>query len=382
MKFGKYIIAILFFSLFNINSVLNAEDKNEEIKVEKNEDDGKTSLKLKLPQDLIKDKEQAIGSVKIDEDTTAKITISAKQNDEQEIKIETKKEEPKIEQPKPVENKKPITKSNNQKPVEYVIEKKVDLDELNNGSYVVIKDGDKNINIILKPDFTTCKNCKNGVKINNKTRVIKTTSSSKKQTKKVVNNQSNKNTKKVATKTTKKTTKNNIQSIKDIKDLQFASNQNKQKTDDFVEIESISKFGNEEHKSIRKIYENGEMSCVGDNCGVVINSKDNKKSNEKNNYGENVKIVEKETKVVEQPVYVVNRIINIDEDMNLTDEELNQIVIGKDGKATVVNSNNKNKKIVKKRNSSSSDRFKQQYDIIEANNMSYGEVAFVDDYND
>ena len=124
------------------------------------------------------------------------------------------------------------------------------------------------------------------------------------------------------------------------------------------------------------------MSCVEDNCGVVINSKDNKKSNEKNNYGENVKIVEKETKVVEQPVYVVNRIINIDEDMNLTDEELNQIVIGKDGKATVVNSNNKNKKIVKKRNSSSSDRFKQQYDIIEANNMSYGEVAFVDDYND
>lgn len=425
MNWKKYFIAFFFYIVF-YNSNLFADlpalslktDKDVVVKVEtkeytsteekkdNNTGDDKTSLKLTIPQELVKTNTQAIQHVKIDDDTTAKITISAKQKD-----VEKKTEEKKI-----------VEKKIDTETREIKVPHKIDINNLQQEKVIVIKDGDKNINIILQPEIVGCKDCQKNksnqsnqtIKKTNKTITYTYNVNADKETVKNTNNVKNKTTTKTQnskkqtknkkniqkqqTKTTKKTKNNNTDNKKPSK-----QEQEKVPNGDgiYEDIVPIDQWDKEEHKTIRKMYENNEISCVGQQCNNLITTKNKEKNNSNNGLknktttenlsktsyknvdGENVKIIEKETTIVEQPVYVVNRIINVDEDMNLTEEQINQIASDTGGSVAIVNGNGNNKsKKYSQRTANVDSKFRQQFDIINSNKMSYGEVAFVDDYND
>ena len=126
-------------------------------------------------------------------------------------------------------------------------------------------------------------------------------------------------------------------------------------------------------KTIRQIYE--ASNRIQDRSSFAHSGENN---------GDIKRSVSGEESVIKQetPVFIINRIISVDENMNLTEEAIEQIVYENDGSD------------VKRIRASNDDNFKSayvggsefsfinQYNIVEADNLKYGEVAFINDYND
>ena len=310
----------------------------------------KTSLKISFPNEGIQEKTQ---NIKIDEDTMAKITISAKTDDNIKNKNNNlEKNENKVEKQlkdKGIINNEITEKNQNdilsQTMTAPTIPSVQDTGQVINvtGTYepnktntFTIKDGAKTITINFNPQINT--SCNDTTKCSNNEMEKKTNESkNKSQTSSVKK-------KKVISKTM--TNKHKKQNGK-----KFHAN----------------------IKSLRKIYQSSELSCVDKECeGIVANAKEPVVSNY-NNTTEHVKITNKQ-----QPVYVINRIISVDENMELTDEAIRQIANDTGGQVAVVGNGARFSSTLK---GDGSNKFKQKYDLMVADKLSYGEVAFVDDYN-
>ena len=341
-----------------------APQNNVNINIDKTENttpENNTQLQIKIPSTL-NNSQASVQNVKIDENTTAKITIKA-----QDITTNA--------------NEKPIEKQENKNPLGIIKnfvsdniskddkttatqEQTINLNQTidiknpqnNQNPTITIKDGVKNININFKPEIIVCDNCdkNNTNKNDNKNTSINSQTQSDNKAKKQQKTKTKKNTKK----------KKQTNSVKNTTLYQQT------KTLDFSNSATTP----------RKIYENNEISCVGNECNNLVSLSQNQP--EQNIYNKpQEKIIEKETKIIEQPVYVINRIINVDEDMELSEETLNQIAMDTNSQQIAIVGNNGNS-ATKSFSNTASDKFKQQYDIITANNLSYGEFAFIDDYND
>lgn len=344
-----------------------ATQNNVNINIDKTENTtpkNNTQLQIKIPSAL-NNSQASVQNVKIDENTTAKITIKA-----QDVTTNT--------------NKKPVEKQENKNPLGIIKnfvsdnvskddrttaiqEQTINLNQTidiknpqnNQNPTITIKDGVKNININFKPEIVVCENCdkNNTNKNDNKNASINSQIQSDNKDKKQQKTKTKKNTNKKKTKQ-KTTSKKNTTLYQKTKTLDFSNSAT----------------------TPRKIYENNEISCVGNECNNLVGLSQNQPEQNIHNKPQE-KIIEKQTTLVEQPVYVINRIINIDEDMELTDETLNQIALDTNSQQIAIVGNNGNS-TTKSFSNTASDKFKQQYDIITANNLSYGEFAFIDDYND
>ena len=344
-----------------------APQNNVNINIDKTENTtpkNNTQLQIKIPSAL-NNSQASVQNVKIDENTTAKITIKA-----QDVTTNT--------------NKKPVEKQENKNPLGIIKnfvsdnvskddrttaiqEQTINLNQTidiknpqnNQNPTITIKDGVKNININFKPEIVVCENCdkNNTNKNDNKNASINSQIQSDNKDKKQQKTKTKKNTNKKKTKQ-KTTSKKNTTLYQKTKTLDFSNSAT----------------------TPRKIYENNEISCVGNECNNLVGLSQNQPEQNIHNKPQE-KIIEKQTTLVEQPVYVINRIINIDEDMELTDETLNQIALDTNSQQIAIVGNNGNS-TTKSFSNTASDKFKQQYDIITANNLSYGEFAFIDDYND
>ena len=85
-----------------------------------------------------------------------------------------------------------------------------------------------------------------------------------------------------------------------------------------------------------------------------------------------------------QNIYIINRIINLDEDIDITDEMIEQLgseEINAEELKNIVIESNKKSSTSGTLHGQNDNKFKQRYDLMTANNVSYGEIAFVDDYN-
>ena len=145
----------------------------------------------------------------------------------------------------------------------------------------------------------------------------------------------------------------------------------------YKEVKTIGKENNNvatRPKTIRQIYE--ASNVLQDESSFA---------NAGGGYGDTKRSIGREKEAIikqETPVYIINRIISVDENMNLTEEAIEQIVNENDGSE------------VKRVRASDNDGFKtaylggsefsfiNQYNIVEADNLKYGEVAFINDYND
>lgn len=339
-KFVKFLLFILCFCSTNLVSTEENDTANT----------SKTSLKISFPNEGIQEKTQ---NIKIDEDTMAKITISTKTDgnienknnnlEKNENQIEKQLTDSIITNNKITEENKNNTLSTTMtvptipsvQDTEQVINV-TGIYEPNKTNTFTIKDGVKTITINFNPQINT--SCNNTTKCSNNEMKKKTNESkNKSQTSSVKK-------KKVISKTM--TNKHKKQNGK-----KFHAN----------------------IKSLRKIYQSSELSCVDKECeGIVANAKEPVVSNY-NNTTEHVKITNQQ-----QPVYVINRIISVDENMELTDEAIRQIANDTGGQVAVVGNGARFSSTLK---GDGSNKFKQKYDLMVADKLSYGEVAFVDDYN-
>ena len=255
-------------------------------------------------------------------------------------------------------------------------------DGKNETKVLVIKDGVKNINISFKPeikigDYNEVNLKNDALQADLKTKNNKNVA--KKENAIIKKKISKKNTGKKNKKINVKSNKKNKKIVKDNSVLQ--NNVPKSKTDEvknvYKEVKAISKKNNNvatRPKTIRQIY---EASNVMQN--------DSSFANAGGGYGDTKRGIGREKEAIikqETPVYIINRIISVDENMNLTEEAIEQIINENDGSE------------VKRVRASDNDGFKtaylggsefsfiNQYNIVEADNLKYGEVAFINDYND
>jgi len=127
---------------------------------------------------------------------------------------------------------------------------------------------------------------------------------------------------------------------------------------------------------------------------VKINkSKKPKKTNKTLDHKKNnSKKVTTNTTSVERPqekdnIYIINRIINLSEDAVLTEEDLQKITLNNDIEKNITQNNNAEQNSdqqhfsYSKTDNKNTNKFKQKYDSITSNQMNYGEIAFIDDYN-
>ena len=344
--FSKFLLISAFFILPEIS--VSTEENAEETK-------SKTELKVSFPQpsEEIKATTQ---DIKIDDETTAKITIATTADKKEETaniekdNKETNNDDKNIEIEKKVKNKNAeelkntVIEKNNNTVQNKSIDQTVNIVgtyDMNKQNTIVLKEGTRNITINFQPKINTscnenkaCKTqeeriqAKERQKKNNKKKVIK---------------------RKIASKTNKKLS----QTPEQIQ-LQPSSNNNLQ--------------------SSTKIYNSSELSCVGEECNTV-NAKTNEAIQMQTNYNINNF---KTTTQMQQPVYVINRIISVDEDMDLSDETIKQLAHDTGGQVSVVGNGARFSSSIR---GDGSNKFKQKYDLITADQLSYGEVAFVDDYN-
>ena len=370
MKNGILLLFLIFYSIcFVQNSSVADEDKT----------DSATKITLTLPQNITDDIKTKTESVKIDQNTTANITIKTKDN-EDVVNVDKKNQQVSVEIKNKDEKQTKNDKKNDKKDGLFESEKKTFLNNNNdkktdnnntqniniNGDYDVNKlnvikiiDGVKNININFQPNVSVgCNtNCNKKTANNKNTKTI---------TKK-------KSVKKNVKKQPKQFKQNNDIDKNKIKEDNKHQKQQNESTNLNNGVIVPVQTKNIPHNSLRKFYENSEMSCVGNECrNIALDNLDNQ--NIAHNSGDEKTIIIKE----QSPVYVINRIINIDEDMELSDDELQQLANQTDGQITILD----NSENLQKKNNAYSDLFKQKYDIITANNMSYGEVAFIEDYNE
>ena len=256
-------------------------------------------------------------------------------------------------------------------------------DGKNETKVLVIKDGVKNINISFKPeikigDYNEVKLKNDALQADLKTKNNKNVA--KKENAIIKKKISKKNTGKKNKKINVKINKKNKKIVRNNSVLQNNDVQ-QPKTDEvknvYKEVKTIGKENNNvatRPKTIRQIYE--ASNVLQDESSFA---------NAGGGYGDTKRSIGREKEAIikqETPVYIINRIISVDENMNLTEEAIEQIINENDGSE------------VKRVRASDNDGFKtaylggsefsfiNQYNIVEADNLKYGEVAFINDYND
>ncbi len=122
-----------------------------------------------------------------------------------------------------------------------------------------------------------------------------------------------------------------------------------------------------------------EISVNSKKVTADIKASSNTRENNKNG---GTKVIERQ--IVSAPIYVINRIIGVDEDVVLTQDTVDKIAIDGNSSVTVYDTQEKKKNDSFKNAflGDSETAFVNQYDVIENDDLKYGEVAFVSDYND
>ncbi len=218
---------------------------------------------------------------------------------------------------------------------------------------IVINDGTKNIYVELRPEIKiNCNDCNNNC--NKKTNNINNSTSNKKN---MSNNSSKKNN--INNKNTKKT---NNQTKTKQKNKQNSIKKNTNKASNSTEIVNIKPY---------KTNINDTNKAIPNNNNQEYQAQQPKK--------------DKTINKINQNIYVLNTIIGIDEDDVITEDTLKKVEIDQKNLAQIVgtpiteNKANKqykeefiNKQLISQNNS----------DVMNDNNIKYGEVAFVDSYLD
>ena len=357
MNFLTKLLSIVFFLALENVKVFANENETKEPNTAK--------IQISLPQNIEGQNLETIKKVKIDETTDAKITISTKtdmtnikneneKNDKQNIKINVKTNDKQIDnvrtrieqieqkdkKEKNTTNVLPSVNNSSNKPNNKQTSNN-DTSSQNitiNGTYdinktnpIIIKDGAKNININFTPNISVdcCnKNCQ-------------------KQTTTIKNANNNQKAKQIIRK------KNNI--VKKTPQIVKKTPQTKQ-----------------------TINKPTQQPIIYNYNSLNVNKEQSKKKSE----------VVQMPPMPPQNIYIINRIINLDEEIDVTNEIIEQLEseeINTEELKNIVIENTKNSK--KSSTSSKSlhvqndNKFKQRYDLMTANNVSYGEIAFVDDYN-
>ena len=350
------------------------------VKVYADEDNSKSSsiqLKVSLKQDLMENK-QTVKEIKIDKNMNAKITISStpiikeadilkkdidnlsdkieKSEQNQQNSVKEAKKENILEQPKN-QNKEEIKKNTQEN---NLTEQNIIING-NEKSTFTIKDGIKNININFQPNII------------NKTKQPKQ-----------VNNKNLKNKKVTVKKTFKKNNKKTIKT----NDAKKAINTNAKQTYNYNDLTSKNNTANDTEGNIVIIDKTKEKEDESQTKQKDVNN-ENRAQNQKTTNNKHEK----------QDIYIINRIINVDENTPLTEETLKQLnakqtsddkdvnikIIQENNDAEKIKTNNdkntNNKQLTAYKYDKSENKFKQRYDLITANHISYGEMAFVKDYN-
>ena len=332
---------------------------------------------LTLPQNNNDDVQTQTENVKIDDNTTAKITIKTQQIDDnsavnkQNVSVEIKnadiKKDQEVKKESLVDTAKKIFLDNDLKEKKDTQDINIKGDyEVNKRNVITLTDGVKNININFQPTINTGCSGECTQKKNENKNAIKSVNQNKKKP-----NVANK--KKVAKKTSDVARKEKItDNTKSVAHQEIVSVSTKHETVGASDPVDAS------HKSLRKFYEHSELSCVGEECKQIpLEGSYKINNNEVKQPLETRTVIIKET----QPVYVINRIITVDDDLKLSDDAIRQLAESTNGKITVVDNDSEGFNTNNSR-MAYNDLFKQKYDVIVANNLSYGEVAFVDDYNE
>ena len=365
--------------LFTLNAY--SVEQNDQVKVDKDN----TKLTLEISANDINDVGVKTENIKIDDNTTAKITISTqeqnKTNETQKQEINKRDTKPKDDVLQDNKNDKNenigilekskqfiangFSNNNSNETQNINIQGEYDINKTN---VIRLQDGVKNININFQPNINVgCdKNCAVKNK-NNSAQSRDTLKASQKNNKSVSIGIKNKKTKVGKKKSLKKTEKK-------------ADNKTNKTNDKNIHTEAepvYTKSSDKKHQTLRKIYENSELSCVGEECNdISVKPKDAIYSDKQQGIQQPNQVIIKE----QQPVYVINRIITMDDDMNLSDTAIQKLAQEQNGSIMVVNDGNGSGDF--SASADGMDKFKQRYDVIATNDISYGEVAFVDDYND
>ncbi|GEM_PF-4721908 len=380
-------------------------DTKVEVQVKKVDNNGiKEALNDLKEQNVKNEKSSNVGVNNVNNnDNNKDINTEEKKEvrDKKDDKKEEKKEEDKKDEKQEDKNKKfdlfGLGKSQDKKENgEQNIEITGKYDDKNDAKVLVIKDGVKNINITFKPEINVG-NCDGGGKceVKKSSKVVNAENNAKKNSK---GNKANVKKKAKFKKLSKKTSKNKMMNhnkvVKNNKTQRIKEeglnnedinrkqqNQtSEQRTNTFYsDLKTLEKGKNtiKKPRTIRQIYEEGNelqeqekgtLACNGNDCQEALN---NGARNEKTT------IIKQET-----PVYIINRVISVDEDMNLTEEAIDQLISENDGSEVKRINSNKNDNFKSAYLGGSEVAFVNQYNIVDADNLRYGEVAFVNDYND
>ena len=241
-------------------------------------------------------------------------------------------------------------------------------DATKNGAVLTIKDGDKNININFSPRIIVeCDKCgKNTKNVNNKP-ANKTVT--KAVAKVVSKNNGNLKRTSVRKKTNQNSNKNKQQNI----NKQSIESKNNIETQ--AVLSEYTTFENK-HKTVRGLYEKknslvNETVKDGNDALTEYVAMQNLNSNDR-----------------KQQTEVITKIIVVDEDANITQNLIDKL------NSEEGNTQATAQKLANGNLSATSNSFKlayanvtnsnfiQKYDIIREDKLKYGEVAFIDDYND
>lgn len=225
-----------------------------------------------------------------------------------------------------------------------------------------LKEGDKNIYINFTPEIKvaggSCGNCNNSSKVRQGNFI----SNNKSKTKTISKNR------KIIKKTTKKT---------------YAQANKKTKIrsmDNFIKKEEERG----EYVAVKEKKDNGSLyalDCVGGCQTDMYNSSITNRERRQ-------KTIIKEVKK-DEPIYVINRIIQVDDDTVLTDEKIQELVKGKAGIVAVQQIGGEQKPQARIGMYKTSEGLRSAYigqivnyreseDIVDKTNEAYGEIAFVD----
>ena len=371
------LLAFTYFSFFTFNifadniptlKTLN-ETKTKDVVISTSTDENvKTTLqKLKIDDDKAKKTEIKIQNNVKEKEDGSKIT-------EQKILVNGKQAAVNVFEGISNKNKQQLTNNKDEKKVNFTkevkgndiyltMDKKIEVskDTTIKAEQLKLKEGDKNIYINFTPEIKVnggnCGNCNNG-SIKNKI---------------TSNNKSKKTTVSKNKKTTKITTKKTYAQANKKTKIQSMDNfiKKEEERGEYVAVKNNKK-------------DNGSLyalDCVGGCQTDIYNSSITNRERRQ-------KTIIKEVKK-DEPIYVINRIIQVDDDTVLTDEKIQELVKGKAGIVAVQQIGGEQKPQARIGMYKTSEGLRSAYigqivnyreseDIVDKTNEAYGEIAFVD----
>ena len=340
----KLLVKLFTFAIIFIAVVVNNRILAEETIAKIDKNSNKITLNIPITESQNAEVKQETKSIKIDDNTTAKITISTKNN------------------------------------IKNVDANETDANKVNKNSKLDnenVKNDDK-----IPSNQTSLSDDKKNILINEK----KEKEQDKKQNKEQNSNQNENQASKDKTVNIKTVYDPNQQNIITINDGE--KNINIKIDIDCNNCCKIKKTNNAKNSK-----QNNAVVLKNKKKVNINKSKKPKKTNKTLDHKKNnSKKVTANTTSVERPqekdnIYIINRIINLSEDAVLTEEDLQKITLNNDIEKNITQNDNAGQNSdqqhfsYSKTNNKNTNKFKQKYDSITSNQMNYGEIAFIDDYN-